>query len=874
MQKGRDYVHKVLMWLLKKKIKENGGVSDEDKKRKRKKRIIIISIIAVVLFIAIYMLLFLVNYYKKFSTLTGVISYILTDNEIIEDESTGVPPKFSECPCGDCELRTSNIYVVKSSVNVDYASLLVLPDSDKKKAVAQMMQLLDASGQAFNIPMMLYGYSMVAMESGYILGKNVIQALPQNGYNIYTHRLLKSKTTTPDVGGGRYYNKNTGRYNPGAFGMIQVEGVWYDTSRTGKNDKAYVEKEDSHFKPILSAEEVFIGVLTTLGHDNYKSEYVNGKTNLRLAQTGNPSTDFPMTQPKNYEELIYDFGYAPAQMMTTALYAKAEVFDLKDDAMERKFVGWNSISDAEKNIIKVFCAIMLWNQGHYNNIQADKGTENKQYSQFVMDYAKYLIRTSGDSPALDKLRTQSNYCKSGAEGSKYMLQLLEEMYGKNTANYNKYSALPHIKGTDDGHYCGFVYAAVGLAKACEHLEGALSIVGGNINGSIYTLEASAATNNSGIDTETDANGTVTATTYGCSCSIPCPYCHCHDKEVDVGDFLGGNTGELAYPELATTTGFRMTQANLNLLKKSDSEVWSAISQGASTDRTITSTEVATKAKGTSNEAYIRSNWLTSVTVPIWKFKDNNSTERVSGEITLKVNKVVADSLLNAFTDIYNHPAQLVVYSSNYGGAGSFRYTNISNSSKLSTHSFGTAFDMSHKTGDSKNLKFNDYYYGNTTIEKSGNTWYVGTLSDTSASNPAQSIGDGYYLTFSTKLAEAEKAYNSGNIPLYQEIICTFAIDDPATLILKAYGFRWGGEFSNWSDGMHFSYSEGGSQSDIYKQHQQVMEKIKNPALWNMTDGQKWEVYSYGNSLYGTSPLTNTDSAGEVNTDAGETTVTQ
>jgi hypothetical protein len=184
--------------------------------------------------------------------------------------------------------------------------------------------------------------------------------------------------------------------------------------------------------------------------------------------------------------------------------------------------------------------------------------------------------------------------------------------------------------------------------------------------------------------------------------------------------------------------------------------------------------------GSSSKAYFTSSsdaseYMKTVTVPVWKLKSDGVT-KYSSTCSITVNKAVADDVAAIFTQIYKDPEKFPIES--IGGA---RYTDTMR------HSWGCAIDINPY----QNAECRAYYN-----------------SDGSISKVVQTCGLGWWPlgTARTPFAGSLSAASSYSIGKGSSVVKAFT----------AYGWGWAGNGYSVRNGsqkfdyMHFSVAPGGA----------------------------------------------------------------
>lgn len=228
-----------------------------------------------------------------------------------------------------------------------------------------------------------------------------------------------------------------------------------------------------------------------------------------------------------------------------------------------------------------------------------------------------------------------------------------------------------------------------------------------------------------------------------------------------------------YLEQGVTRKWSMTKHDLQIINMTDAEIW----------KVLTGKEFSRKPKPgevTESEMYART---TTITIPVWQWSGKTGLKKKASKVTIRVNNALAYMFVDIFKDIYEDDSKPVIRTIGYYY---FRPVKLPDGSysktSLSVHSFGAAIDIN----------------ANSTV-KTGTKEYTNWIKQS-----VQHVEPTYseWVNLKDTRAKYELLY----------------IDCPIVQVFKAYGFKWGEDFSDKKDGMHFSKVGDGTQSEGQQNH--------------------------------------------------------
>lgn len=225
----------------------------------------------------------------------------------------------------------------------------------------------------------------------------------------------------------------------------------------------------------------------------------------------------------------------------------------------------------------------------------------------------------------------------------------------------------------------------------------------------------------------------------------------------------------------------VSSADTNKIKKmSDSETWKLMSGGK-----FKSYDEANKAyaKDPKGQTKFWTDLTTKVSVPCWKWNDNNdlSKGKKSSTTTITVNKHLAGFFKDFMTDLYNLPEKYVIHS--VGGFCVRPKNNGTGTTALSAHSFGGTLDINPSI----------YGMGSAAVENAINK-----------NKPSNGINCGHPFNSAKGLKGWSEA-------------CCCVFNSDWFKLSQDYRLNWGGLWSaSYTDPMHFSIVGDGTRESIPK----------------------------------------------------------
>lgn len=211
-----------------------------------------------------------------------------------------------------------------------------------------------------------------------------------------------------------------------------------------------------------------------------------------------------------------------------------------------------------------------------------------------------------------------------------------------------------------------------------------------------------------------------------------------------------------------------------LILLSDDEAWQLISDGV-----FSSYPTGSYSQHKNELKTIYDNKLVVIHVPVWFWaypEDKTNMFKSTSTLNIAVNEELAELFINIFNDIYRDPSCPVINLKDAGmGTWVLRGKNHNNNSSISGHALGTTIDINPSTGS---FNVNGQWYGNGYGHKA----------------MSKSMWD--------QLPECHEKYQV----IYK--------DCPIVQVFKSYGFVWGGDWTNGTDCMHFSFLGDGKNERV------------------------------------------------------------
>lgn len=571
-----------------------------------------------------------------------------------------------KCSCGDCAHSTDVEVQLSSGISLDYARLLSSGDDTDVLYSAQIMQLCETLQSKYNFPAVLLVYAMQHMESSGLISPSVM--MESGKYNIYKYSCKEKWVSVP---GGRRANSNYKNgvkihpevgdtyYNRGAYGFLQIEGdIWVSGNWT-KDGVSKVTINNYHLQQIKDRRSEVISLLSDIGHSDIYNEYTN--------INGTKNTDF--------DSMVVDMGYLPFQVIV-AVYdsISAKVYE---DGASIFPEYWNELSESEKRVAQTICLLSRWNAGSYVLFDSRKEECNSVLQKFIIDLSKYLC-AHGSSVITGSGCPESLFSGSNVatESNELALQwIVGKVYGVNSQEYtDTINVMREKLFYNRTKSMGSIYSIKAITCAQHDFDKVIGKLG-SMSVSIYNLPMS---------------GGVTAVVNkaSCGCQIPCPNCDCHGEyngntalALDRLD-IGNDTSGYAYDTLS------MTNNSKEIIEAGVEEIYKKRYNKSSTQaRVAAAGEIKSKLS------------LTVVDIQCWDWEGagtdlmiENNFNKVTCNRKIVVDSALAGVVKQLFADIYRHPTKPVIARDLLAFRG---ISNGSNSTTLSTHSFGIAIDVNH-----------------------------------------------------------------------------------------------------------------------------------------------------------------------------------
>ncbi len=374
-------------------------------------------------------------------------------------------------------------------------------ETSQKHVQAQMLELLDFIGVEWNQPTTLFGLSLMEMETSF--WDQGTKSYKDKEYDIYKFRSSKCRPSdTGAIGSGRVMHSG-GYYNPGAFGLVQVEGVWADgspsndTSKT-KDDLAVVNPDCGELKAVANSQASIEELISKIfgSFDAYIQAYnVNSVTNEVVI---NNFADFVKDVSNGVQNafaisvnLATQLGGLPCSLPASKhdynLWESGNHNALCHDALgdipgiETKTL--ENLGEAGANVLAVEMSLWGWNEGSGNCTSSIKGNKTAQLRRLLLyDLAKYLSEKGASAMYDAGWHHMGNAVKGNLSdaSAKYMEEdfmiLFDILYpdaGQVTQRNAIHDAVKDfwdmsLKGT----HSGFIYAIMGIIKAQNCLNNA------------------------------------------------------------------------------------------------------------------------------------------------------------------------------------------------------------------------------------------------------------------------------------------------------------------------------------------------------------------------------------------------------------------